>query len=104
MRPSPIGDHVVANILRIAQRFSTTGSTVGAAATTLRTVPGKIVGAGARMSGRLIPGDAHLDNGISNLRIRYRLTSERRAARHDQERGQEKSWSSNQCGDFSPQR
>jgi hypothetical protein len=73
MRPPPIGYHSVADILREAERLRATGSTVSAPGTASRSIPREIVGTRARVPGCLIPGDAVLNDGLTNLGVGKRL-------------------------------
>jgi hypothetical protein len=70
VRPPPVGYHAVADISRIAEGCSPAGPDIGAPSTTLRSIPGQVIGARAWMAGRQISGDALLDDCLSDLRIR----------------------------------
>src|SRR5205814_1375105 len=70
VRPSPLAQHGVAYILRVAERRRSTGSRMGAASAAARAVPRQVVRAGAWMPGRLIGGDAFVDYLLAGLCVR----------------------------------
>jgi hypothetical protein len=70
MRPPPIGNHAIADILRETERLGSARPAVGTPAAAPRSIARGIVGAGARVSRGLIPRDAVLNDRLPDLRVR----------------------------------
>ena len=78
-RPSP----VETNLLEIAEL--TAGPAVGTPTTAPRSVAREIVRTGARMAGRLVMGDAFLNDGLPDLRVQKGFAGSSAESRQDDE-------------------
>ncbi len=70
MCPPPIGNHPLADILREAKRLRAAEATVPTPTTAPRSVARQIVGTRAGVPCCLIAGDAVLNDGLPDLRVR----------------------------------
>ena len=84
-RPLPCGNHRLADILREAKRLRAAGSAVGTPTTAPRSVAREIVRTGARVAGRLVMGDAFLNDGLPDLRVRKGFAGSSAESRQDDE-------------------